>query len=433
MNVSQQSLLSSIESLLPGRVRATVETDNVMGVHPQVVVEPEHEDEVAALLTYANKEGLKVLVRGGGTQLHTGFPPTKGDIVLSTARLNKLVEHAPQDLTVTVQAGMTLVSLQNALAEARQWLALDPMLAPEATMGGIIATNSSGPRRLRYGGVRDQIIGVRVVLADGTIAKGGGKVVKNVAGYDLPKLFTGSLGTLGVIVEATFRLYPLPITSRTVAITSSNLPALCNLAVQVIGSTLVPTIVDIFGSSDKSDSYTMAVRFETGKEAAEAQCTTLIDMARRVNVSQQVRTLQDEDESQFWSGMNKQVRVGNVSDAVLMVKTSVLPTEVSHWLSQLQRVAQQFHLTTHWRGHAGHGLIFAQLEGDDASLTKAVDELRQSAMSKRGSLVVVDAPVALSQQLDVWGPSPAIEVMRRIKARFDPNGTLNPGRFIGRI
>ena len=254
MNVSQQSLLSSIEPLLPGRVRVAETIDEVMGVHPQVVVEPEHEDEVAKLLSYANQQGLKVLVRGSGTQLHTGFPPSKGDIVLSTARLNSLVEHAPHDLTVTVQAGITLASLQTALAEARQWLALDPMLAPEATMGGIIATNSSGPRRLRYGGVRDQIIGVRVVLADGTIAKGGGKVVKNVAGYDLPKLFTGSLGTLGVIVEATFRLYPLPVTSRTVTLTSSNLPALCHLAVQIIGSTLVPTIVDIFGSSDRADS-----------------------------------------------------------------------------------------------------------------------------------------------------------------------------------
>ena len=431
MNVSQQSLLSSIESLLPGRVHAAEMTDEVMGVHPQVVVEPEHEDEVATLLAYANKEGLKVLVRGGGTQLHTGFPPTSGDIILSTTRLSKLVEHAPQDLTVTVQAGMPLVNLQNALAEARQWLALDPMLVPEATMGGIIATNSSGPRRLRYGGVRDQIIGVRVVLADGTIAKGGGKVVKNVAGYDLPKLFTGSLGTLGVIVEATFRLYPLPVTSRTVTITSPNLQSLCKLAVQAIGSTLVPTIIDIFGSTKTSDSYTMAVRFETGQESAEAQCTTFTAMANSSGIYEGIQAIQSDDEAQFWQRMNEQTPQ-EVSSSIT-VKASVLPTEVAGWLTQFQRVIQQSHLTAHWRVHAGHGLIFAHLAGEDALLTKAVDELRQAAMVKRGSLVVLDTSVALAQKLDVWGPSGAIDVMRRIKARFDPNGILNPGRFIGRI
>lgn len=431
MNLSQQSMLSSIESLLPGRTRVAEATDDMAGVHPQVVVAPEYESEIATLLAYANKEGLNVLVRGGGTQLNEGFPPIGGDILLSTVRLNKLVEHAPHDLTVTVQSGMSLVNVQHVLAEARQWLALDPLVAPQATIGGIIATNISGPRRLRYGGVRDQIIGVRVVLADGTIAKGGGKVVKNVAGYDLPKLFTGSLGTLGVIVEATFRLYPLPVASRTVTISSSTLASLCSLAVQIIGSTLVPTIVDIFGSSTSQKDYTMAVRFETGQEAAEAQCATLSDMAKRADMSLSVKTLHGEDEEQFWSRMSE--ATSSTSGSSIFVKASVLPTEVASFLAQLESVTQQLQLTTTWRTHAGHGLLFAQLNGDAASLAKAVDELRQVAMTRRGSLVVLDAPPSLLPHLDVWGPSSASEVMRRIKARFDPNGILNPGRFLGRI
>src|SRR5262249_2326890 len=156
---------------------------------------------------FADGQGLKVLVRGGGTQLRLGNVPKGGDILLSLERMNHIIAHAPHDMTVTVQAGMPLSTLQHHLGGARQWLALDPMLddaATGATIGGIIATNATGARRLRYGGVRDQIIGVRTVLADGTIAKGGGQVVKNVAGYDLPKLFTGSLGTLGVITAATF-------------------------------------------------------------------------------------------------------------------------------------------------------------------------------------------------------------------------------------
>src|SRR5439155_4019047 len=188
MNVSLQSLQAALDPLVGGSVRVADDGDSVAGVRPQLVVEPGNEEQVSAVLAFANREGLKVLVRGGGTQLGLGFPPTGGDILLSTARLNQLVEHAPHDMTATVQAGMRLADLQSALAHAHQWLALDPLLGPTVTIGGLIATNASGPRRLRYGGVRDQLIGIRVVLPDGTTAKAGGKVVKNVAGYDLIKL-----------------------------------------------------------------------------------------------------------------------------------------------------------------------------------------------------------------------------------------------------
>src|SRR5579859_8065842 len=195
---------------LASHARAATKADEVAGVAPRAVAEPETEEEVAAVLRFASSEGLVVIPRGGGTQLDYGAPPSRADIILSMARISGVIEHAPHDLTLTVRAGTPLVDLQRALGEARQWLALDSPLAPGATIGGIIATNATGPRRLRYGGVRDQIIGVRVALADGTIARGGGKVVKNVAGYDLPKLYTGALGTLGVILSASFRLYPIP-------------------------------------------------------------------------------------------------------------------------------------------------------------------------------------------------------------------------------
>src|SRR5258708_5692323 len=192
-------------------------------------------------------------------------------------------------MTVTVQAGLRLVDLQSYLARARQWLALDPVLSPGATIGGIISTNVSGARRLRYGGVRDQIIGIRVVLSDGTIAKGGGKVVKNVAGYDLPMLFTLALGTLGVIVAATFRLYPLRASSRMVVLTASTPAPLCVLAVRVIASTLEPNVLDVMtfptttrpldqpGSTPQSSRDSpgglngMGVRFEMEPESADEQ------------------------------------------------------------------------------------------------------------------------------------------------------------------
>ncbi len=291
---SAEALGEALRPLVGGRVRPATEADAVAGVRPAVVVEPADEAGVAATLAHADREGLKVLPRCAGTQLGLGFPPTGGDVLLSTAGLNKVVEHAPGDLTVTVEAGVSLGALQEALAPAGQWLALDPALPPHATIGGIVATNASGPRRLRYGGVRDQIIGVRVVRADGTAAKGGGKVVKNVAGFDLPKLLTGSLGTLGVIVSATFRLYPLPAASRTVMLTAPDPAPLCDLALKVIGSTLVASAVDVTGGAG-DEGCALATRFEGLEEAVEDQARTLVELAGPLG--RDARMLRGEEEA----------------------------------------------------------------------------------------------------------------------------------------
>lgn len=431
MNISTQSLQTAFEPLVSGRLRAAEESDRVAGVQPQIVVEPEHEEEVAAVLAHADKEGLKVLVRGGGTQLDLGFPPQGGDILLSTTRMKRIIEHMPHDMTLIAQAGLPLTELQTALAQTQQWLALDPPLEPAATIGGLVATNATGPRRLRYGGVRDQIIGIRVVLPDGTIAKGGGKVVKNVAGYDLPKLFTGALGTLGVIVSATFRLYPLPIASRTVILTASTLTPLCELAIQIIGSTLVPTIVDITGST-LQDQYTLAVRFEMSAEAAEAQAITLVKMAK--GATQAIaQTLEGEDETRFWLQSAQDAPLAGDADTTLTLKVSLLPTDVAHWLNTLEQYCKQQQLQASWRAGAGHGLITVRLAGKTNALIAAVQTLQQAALEQQGSLVVTKAAPTLTSQLDVWGPSPALEVMRSLKARFDPHNTINPGRFIGGI
>src|SRR6266516_421995 len=431
MNVSLQSLQAALDPLVGGSARVADDADTVAGVRPQLVVEPGNEEQVSAVLAFANREGLKVLVRGGGTQLGLGFPPTGSDILLSTARMNQLVEHAPHDMTATVQVGMRLADLQSALAHARQWLALDPVLDPNATTGGIISTNISGARRLRYGGVRDQIIGIRVVLPDGTIAKGGGKVVKNVAGYDLPKLFTGALGTLGVIVAATFRLYPLRAASRTVVLTAPTAAPLCDLAVRVIASTLEPTALDVMSAPATGAGCVMAARFETEPESADEQASTLTSMATGLN---DIKTLQGEAEEQLWRQVASDFPLASDAENALIVKVSVLPTNVASWLESLEHIANEANFSTRWRAHTGHGLVFARLSGDEtAALARAVDKLRLAASAGQGSLVVLDAPVALAREVDVWGPIPAFEVMRRPKVRFDPNYTLNPGRFVGGI
>jgi glycolate oxidase FAD binding subunit len=428
---SVETLQAALGALVGGRARPADASDAVAGVQPKVIVEPASEEEVAAVLAAANRDGLKVLVRGGGTQLGLGFPPEGGDILLSTTRLDRVVEYNPQDLTVTAQAGLRLAALQETLGGSRQWLALDPPIGPEATLGGLVATNATGPRRLRYGGVRDQIIGVRFVTADGTIAKAGGKVVKNVAGYDLSKLMTGSLGTLGVIVEVAFRLYPLPQASRTVALSSAEPGLLCELAVRVIATTLVPTVLDVAGSTVSEGAYTLAARFESGAEAAEDQARALIELADALGTDASV--LRDDEEADFWQRLDAGQQPSRGAGSTLTLKVSLLPSDVADWLGSLDETARRLALEARWRAHAGHGLIFVHLAGDEDTLAQAVEALRRAALERRGSLVVWDAPAALAARVDVWGPSPAVELMRRVKASFDPNATLNPGRFLGRI
>lgn len=439
MHTSVGSLQGELAALVgDGNVRPAVVSDAVAGVAPRVVVEPESEEQLAAVLAFADRQGFTVLPRGGGMQLGIGLPPRSGDIVLSIARLRAIVEHAPHDQTVSVQAGLPLAELQAALAGAHQWLALDPVVGPGATIGGLIATNASGARRLRYGGVRDQIIGIRVALADGTLAKGGGKVVKNVAGYDLPKLFTGALGTLGVIVAATFRLYPLPKASRTVLLSARSPDALCEIAVKVIASTLVPTALDLVQGGD-GGVCRLAVRFESGvAEAVAEQCEELVGLAGELGAG--ARTLGGEEETRFWREVDVWLAPAEVpgdggqTNGGILLKASVLPSEVAAWLNALEELARGRGLAARWRAHAGHGIVYARLSGGStAALGEVVGGVRAVAAARRGSVVVSDAPPEIARELDLWGPVAALDVMRRMKVRFDPRATLNPGRFVGGI
>lgn len=430
MSVTSHTIHDALTSLVGEHVRPADEHDTIAGVPAQFVVEPQDEQEVAAVLSFANQEGLKLSVRGGGTQLDMGTPPSGCDILLSMANMNQIIEHQPHDLTVSVQAGLRLRDLQTHLATTQQWLALDPPLEPEATIGGLISTNPSGPRRLRFGGVRDQLIGLRVVLPDGTIAKGGGKVVKNVAGYDLPKLYVGALGTLGVIVAATFRLYPLRASSKTVLLSASSSTPLCELAVRIIASTLEPTALAISNSS-QDGTCTLAARFETEPETVADQIDALLTLAG--SLSETARMLDREEEAHYWQQSAAQVMATHDVGDILIVKASVLPTDVAAWLEQLRQITQHEQLSVQWNAHAGHGLIFARLGGSQNALTTAVQQLREQASKLHGNLVVTQATPTLARAIDVWGPIPALSLMRNLKERFDPNAILNPGRFVGGI
>jgi len=413
-----------------GKARPAMAADTIAGVRPAVVVEPTNEDEVAAILAFADAEGLKVVIRGGGTQRGLGAPPRRADILLSTRGLNRLVEHEPGDMTATAEAGMTLADFQAALGKAGQWLALDPALPADATIGGIVATAASGAHRLRYGGVRDQIIGVRIVRADGTIAKGGGKVVKNVAGFDLPKLFTGSLGTLGAIVTATFRVYPREASASTVLLRSMDNDGLGALAVRLLATTLVPSAIDLTGTLGAAEQ-TLAIRFEGSAAACDDQVRELLALADPLGATSE--TLTGEAEAAHWHAATVPPQAPASSGTTALLKALLLPGEVRGWLAAIDAITARNAINGAWRAHAGHGIVALRLQGEENALAAIITEARALAVARRGSLTIEDAPPALLADVDPWGPSAAIALMRRVKDQFDPHGTLNPGRFIGGI
>lgn len=407
-------------------VYETGDSDAVDEVKPLYVVEPSTVEEAAEVLKLASRESLTVLPRGGGTKLGWGNPPERADLVLSTARLDRVLEHASGDLVVSVQAGVTLEQLQPELALTGQQLALDPPHSG-ATLGGIIATNASGPMRLRYGTVRDLLIGITVLLTDGTIARAGGKVVKNVAGYDLMKLFTGSLGTLGLILEARFRLHPVAEASGTLVIDVRS-PEAAGAATQVLmHSTLVPSAMELFWPS-QGEGGVLALRFEGVTLGVEEQ----LESARACVMGHgAARVLSGDEETRFWTG----TAPGSMRGDDVLVKVATLPSELSRVLEHVFALSERGGVQAVLRGHAAIGVTYVALSGGDGiAMANVVVALREELSRTGGSLVVLEAPTWLKRSVDVWGPvGNDLPLMRRVKARFDPNRVLSPGRFVGGI
>jgi glycolate oxidase FAD binding subunit len=414
-------------------VRAGCEREAVDGIVRRIV-EPANAAEVARALKIATDAGLRVIPRGGGTKMDWGNclrrDGQSGELILSTRRLNRVIEHAWGDMTATVEAGCTFQRLQQTLAEHGQRLALDALWPEQATIGGILATNDSGPLRIRFGSLRDLIIGITLALPDGTLAKSGGKVVKNVAGYDLPKLAVGSLGTLGIITQAIFRLHPIPRETRTLTFASSGGhsgggESLQDLVLAIQDCNMVPTGVQIraAGSPTENDPDGVDVRFEGTGAGCEAQIEQTLRMAsgaRRIEVPADVWNAR----STLWSGLEPSA----------LCKFSVLPTDLGSFLNSLKNISEP--LSLRWRLVAqAVGVGHLRLEGNDnATLISALEKLRTQLEARGGSLVILRCPLEIKSKIDVWGSAgDALPLMKSIKARFDPTGTLNPGRFIGGI
>jgi glycolate oxidase FAD binding subunit len=403
--------------------RPAGEADAVDGVRPELVVEPASVEEASQALREASQAGQAVVVRGGGSKLGLGNPPARADVVLSTARLGRVLEHAAGDLVTRVEAGVRLADLQQALAPAGQLLGLDPP-EPGATVGGVVAADASGPRRLRYGTVRDLIIGITVVLADGTVARAGGKVVKNVAGYDLAKLFCGSFGTLGLIAEAIFRLHPRPEAAGVVRLVVERPEELGAATQRLLRSTLEPSAIEL-GWPDPAGPGDLEVVFEgirPGVEAQVAAATGLLGGEASGTVLAAGQAVEDLGALPWKDG-----EVG--------VKAACPPAALPAALRDLWSAADGHGLAVRVTGHAGTGVFRAGVAPDGTqALAGFVAEARDRIVGRSGSLVVVEAPVELKRAAEVWGPAgDVLGLLRRVKARFDPAGQLSPGRFVGGI
>lgn len=379
------------------------------------IAEPASAEEIARVLAGANADGLAVAPRGGGTKLGIGHEAERVDLVLSTARLDRLVEHAHADLTATVEVGCTVGSLQRALAERGQRLALDPPWPDRATVGGVLSTNDSGPLRTRFGPVRNLLLGVTVVLADGTIARSGGKVVKNVAGYDLPKLVAGSLGTLGVVVEATFRLHPVPRESCDATFAFRSATAASEYMARVGDSQLSPACAQLRAAS--GEPLSVDVRLEGAAGSTRTRGARLREMAH-----------DGEPAPSVWEASE---RLRTDAGDALVLKAGVLPAQSVALATRAAELATGADLTFALTVQSD-GVGFVRFDGDRSAFAGVVAAVRETAGVEHA--VVFDCPAEVKRGLDVWGVKPdALALMRRLKERFDPRGTLNAGRFAGGI
>jgi glycolate oxidase FAD binding subunit len=402
-------------------VRAATAADTIVGVQPKLVIEPGTESELAEVLRLSNEAGLVVIPRGGGTKLGWGNPPARADFILSTARMTEIIEYAWADLTVTVEAGCTIQRLQETLAQHGQRLALDALWPEKATVGGVLSTNDSGALRLRFGALRDLIIGATVALPDGTLASSGGKVVKNVAGYDLPKLVTGALGTLGVITRAVFRLHPLPRNTRSFSVSARDGAEIQEFVLAVQNSKLAHTSLQSHFSSNTSPVCDILFEgTEAGLAAQEVQLRRLSALAS-ISEASKSRWMAREE---FWASADPATTA--------IAKISILPANMARTMELMERTANAHQLR--WRALLyAMGIGWLRLEGKPGALRGALQELRGELEGQDGSLVALHRPDNMAA-FDTWGTAgDALPLMKAVKQQLDPKNILNPGRFVGGI
>jgi glycolate oxidase FAD binding subunit len=431
------------------------------GENIAAIVSPGTPEELADVITTTNHHGWRLIPCGSGSKLHWGGLVGRGLgirdqgtgavtqtsavptsplptphspfplILLSTHRLNHLIEHAVGDLTVTVEAGMKFAELQGILAKAGQFLAIDPTYPEQATIGGIVATADTRSLRQRYQSVRDMLLGISFIRADGELAKAGGRVVKNVAGYDLMKLFTGSYGTLGIITQATFRVYPLPEASQTIVL-SGSADEIAQTTKTLLSSALTPASADLLSATVVQDlglgtGTGLAVRFQSIELSVKEQIKRVQEVGQVLGLSHV--TLAAAEDQLLWERLRERMTIAPQNSAITC-KIGIRPSAA---IGLFQHLDQLFQSSSFCQIHAGSGL--GRLLLKDATIQPTtLMKIRTYCQTNGGFLTILQAPTAFKQAIEVWGyAGNALQVMQKIKHQFDPQHLLNPGRFVNGI
>lgn len=389
--------------------------------HGATVERPTTVAEAAELLRHTTGG---VVVRGGGTKSSWGGRVNGVDLELQTGGLDRLLSHNPADMTAHVQAGMELRTLQETLAGAGQWLALDPPTeAAGATIGGLLAAGDSGPRRLRYGAMRDLVIGVTLVLADGTVAKAGGHVIKNVAGYDLTKLMYGSLGSLALIAEVVVRVHPSPEASATLVASASASEATTS-TLQLMASPLEPSTIQwTCDLGTDSSNGRLAARFEGSAAGVAAQIAAARDLLLAGGLSAEL--LGEPGSATLWSE-----RTGTTGTGSSVARAGTLPGDLTRVAEALAGAADEHGVTGTLISQSALGLHTARLDGAPEAQARVLDGWRRTVLARGGSVLLEDRPADVDRHIDALGPPPsAVALLRAVKAQLDPDGRFAPGRF----
>jgi len=401
----------------------------------RAVAFPRNIEELSEMMRLASGERWRVIPAGAGTWLDMGARPTRFDLVVSTAKMNRTLEYEPADLTATVEAGVPLEAFNRTAADDRQFIPLDPFGDERSTVGGVIATASSGPLRCAYGTPRDWLIGVAVVHADGQITRAGGKVVKNVAGYDLCKLYAGSFGTLAMIAEASFKLRALPPCEKTAIFYSREAESLCSLVARITDSDVQPAAMELISPYDEApppldgEHFALILKFLNEAETVDWQ----IEEAAQLGSVFRHTTLGEADANEFWRAYHESETSPR---AGFILRLSALPADLDDLIADINHALPPARL----RAHAATGVV--RLHGDAQWLAgletgeflKTLAELRRLAQARGGQMLILRAPDEIKSQIDVWGEAgQGHGLMRALKEKFDPHRLLNPGRFVAGI
>ncbi|PYZ94956.1 FAD-binding oxidoreductase [Salipaludibacillus keqinensis] len=437
------TLIAEFASFLPeNKIKVNDSADHPLGNGGKVTVYPSSLDEIVNVVKYANDHDRKVTVVGSGTKRGFGGLDKPADILLSLENYSGIIEHTVGNMTLTVKAGTVFNQLQHYLKDHKQKVSLDAAWPDHATIGGIIAANDSSAKRLGYGSARDVVIGLKTVYPDGSIIRSGGKVVKNVAGYDMNKLFVGSMGTLGVIAEITMKLRPLPKDETLVLLTVENddLETIRSFVVSLLDTQLEPTSLELLAPSlseklTQIPKYTLAMSFEDVESSVAYQ----EDFLKKLKPAQTtMNVLKQENMEHFWNRfytIGPNGAVSNTGDeTVASIKVSVKNLDVLEVIKESNRLRDSHNLDVEAHGGLGHGICQIHVKGAKSDVVSAIHHLRGVAEKYGGHAVIKHLPYKLRQEINVWGENPPyFYLLDGIKKQIDPKRTLNNTRFVGGI